>query len=121
MKVLKSSNPFVSAQIKTAMTEGKFDDDEQQGVTVAENISANLYPNPNNGNFTLAYDFNKEEVNVKLMITDISGRLVYEKALDELNTLAVINLNDVQTGIYFAQLVSNNGKLLWTKKIAISK
>jgi hypothetical protein len=99
---------------------GNFENVEQS-VTLTESIQANLYPNPNDGNFTLAYDFNATESNVKLVVTDISGRLIYDKTLDDLNNMAVIKLNEVQTGIYFVQLVNENGKLLWTKKIAISK
>jgi hypothetical protein len=80
-----------------------------------------LFPNPNDGNFTLAYNFKEAESNVKLLVTDISGRLIYDKPLDELNNITVIKLNEVQTGIYFVQLINGSGKLLWTKKIAISK
>ena len=84
-------------------------------------VKANLFPNPNDGNFTLAYDFNATETNVTLLVTDISGRLIYNNTLDELNNISVINLNDVQTGIYFVQLVNQNNKLLWTDKVIISK
>jgi hypothetical protein len=94
---------------------GNFDN-ENQGINLTETIKASLYPNPNNGSFTLAYDLNKTESNVQLVITDISGKLVYEKQLDVLNNIAPISTVDLQTGIYFVQLINSTNKLLWTKK-----
>jgi hypothetical protein len=98
---------------------GNFDNDEH-GITVTENIIANLFPNPNNGSFVLSYDI-KKETDVELLITDIAGRLVYKTNLDILNNLKQINVTDLQSGIYFVQLVNQNNKLLWTDKVIISK
>jgi hypothetical protein len=98
---------------------GNFDN-EGQGITVTENIVANLFPNPNNGSFVLSYDI-KKETDVKLIMTDIAGRLVYKTSLDILNDLKQINTSDLQSGIYFVQLVNQNNKLLWTDKVIISK
>ncbi len=79
-----------------------------------------MYPNPNSGLFIVAYDLQKE-TDIEVVIADISGKVVYKAALDNLNNLQTINLNDVQNGIYFVQLVNNEGKLIWTDKIIISK
>lgn len=98
---------------------GNFEN-EEQGITVTDNIIANLFPNPNNGTFVLSYDI-KKETDVKLLITDIAGRLVYKTSLDILNDLKQINTTDLQSGIYFVQLVNQNNKLLWTDKVIINK
>jgi hypothetical protein len=79
-----------------------------------------LFPNPNNGSFVLSYDI-KNETDVELIMTDIAGRLVYKTSLDILNDLKQINTNDLQSGIYFVQLINQNNKLLWTDKVIISK
>lgn len=68
----------------------------------------------------MSYDI-KKETDVDLIMTDIAGRLVYKTSLDILNDLKQINMNDLQSGIYFVQLVNQNNKLLWTDKVIISK
>jgi len=94
--------------------------EEGQGVSVAENIKATIYPNPNNGSFILSYDLQKETT-IDVFVTDISGKLVYKIGLDELNNLQTIDLSNVQNGIYFVQLINKQSKLLWTDKVVISK
>ncbi len=94
--------------------------EEEQGVSVAENIKANIYPNPNNGSFMLSYDLQKETA-IDVFVTDISGKLVYKIGLDNLNNLQTIDLSNVQNGIYFVQLINKQSKLLWTDKVVISK
>jgi predicted nucleic acid-binding Zn-ribbon protein len=98
---------------------GNFDR-EEQGITLNESIKASLYPNPNNGSFIVSYDLQKE-TNIDILVSDISGKVVYKVALDDLNNLQTINLSDVQNGIYFVQLVNKDSKLFWTNKVIISK
>ncbi len=91
---------------------------ETKGVSI-ENITAKLYPNPNNGNFTLVYDL-KEIPTASIIITDISGQVVYENTVDNMSSILSINTSDLKSGLYFIKL-SNKGMLLWTDKVMISK
>ena len=50
-------------------------DDEPTSVSVADGVQAKLYPNPNNGSFTLAYDLKTLNTS-NVTIYDISGKLV---------------------------------------------
>ena len=97
---------------------GNFND-EEHGVSTVENILARLYPNPNNGSFTLAYDL-KQMPEATIQLIDISGKLVYTTRIDNLNNLLKINTNDLNDGLYFIRLISNK-TLLWTDKVMISK
>jgi hypothetical protein len=81
--------------------------------------SIKIYPNPNNGNFTLVYDL-KTNTEATIQIMDITGKLVYTTSVDNLNTRTQINLNNLHSGMYFVQLL-NNTNLLWTDKLMISK
>jgi hypothetical protein len=84
-----------------------------------QNITAKLYPNPNNGNFTLVYDL-KEIPTASIVITDISGQIVYETKVDNMSSILAINTSELRSGLYFIQLHSND-RLLWTDKVMISK
>lgn len=68
-----------------------------------------IYPNPSNGKFTINYNNLDLNNSINLSLTDMQGRMVYEKenALTEVNT--EINLENVlQAGVYFLKLKSNN-------------
>jgi Secretion system C-terminal sorting domain len=93
-------------------------EDELQGIAIAENIQANLFPNPNNGEFTLAYDL-KNVIDGTVTITDITGKAVYSTQISNENNLVKINTDGLKTGMYFIQL-NNKSNLLWTSKILIN-
>lgn len=94
-------------------------DDEPTSVSVAGGVQAKLFPNPNNGSFTLAYDL-KTLTEAKVNIYDISGKLVYIKTIDNLENRININTMNLNNGIYFIQLADDT-KLLWTDKLVIQK
>jgi hypothetical protein len=105
----------------TQSLEGRFgfDDTNETSVSTMDGVQAKLYPNPNNGTFMLAYDL-KNNADVSVLITDITGKVVYAATLDNLNHISQINISQLQNGIYFVQL-SKNRLLLWTDKLMISK
>ena len=96
-----------------------YDEEGNTSVTVAQGVQAKLYPNPNNGSFTLTYDL-KTLNEAKVSIYDISGKLVYIKTIDNLESRININTINLNNGIYFIQL-SDDIKLLWTDKLVIQK
>lgn len=99
---------------------GRMGNFEEEGVNLTEKIKASLYPNPNKGSFIVSYDLQKE-TDIDVLVSDISGKVVYKATLDVLNNLQSIDLHHVQNGIYFVQLLNNESKLLWTNKVIISK
>ncbi len=88
-------------------------------MSVSDGVQAKLYPNPNNGNFTLAYDLKKYNV-AEVYMYDVTGKVVYKAYLDNLENIKQINTNQLQSGIYFVQLIHDKN-LLWTDKLMISK
>jgi hypothetical protein len=67
-----------------------------------------LYPNPNNGIFTLSYNLAKDITEADVVITDVTGKLMYQNKLDTGNHSISLKLQNVQSGIYFVKVM--NGK-----------
>ena len=63
-----------------------------------------LYPNPNEGNFTVEFS-NPDNQNIKITITDMTGKTVFETSTTQ-NTFNY-NGNQLQPGVY---IVSVNGE-----------
>jgi hypothetical protein len=91
-------------------------------VGVAEESLLNgvsVYPNPNNGVFTLAVNANVGEMNI--VITDLQGRVVYSSTENNVSTgfTQQINLQTEATGMYIMQITANGEQRL--EKISVQK
>ncbi|MEQ1733168.1 MAG: PKD domain-containing protein [Bacteroidia bacterium] len=82
-----------------------------------KNITAsklvNVYPNPNNGAFTLAVN----ATNASITIYNVMGEVVYTAI--QTNTTQTIQLNNVANGTYVVQV--NTGATIYTQKLFINK
>jgi len=81
-----------------------------------------IYPNPNDGNFVLSYNFTNSQLSTQsssFIMTDISGRNVYAKYIIGLNGKEDIDVSNLNNGIYFYQL--RNEKETVQGKIIIEK
>jgi len=77
-----------------------------------------IYPNPNNGNFTVQFDSNSGN-NVKVGVHDLRGRLIFENEYQNTGTFNQnIQLKNVQSGIYIVTV--QDGERKETKKISIN-
>ncbi len=94
-------------------------EEEQQGIVVAENIQANLFPNPNNGEFTLAYDL-KNIAEATIQLYDVRGSLLLSQTVTNENNLTKLNATNFDNGIYFIKVIANNNTL-WVSKFVINK
>ncbi|HLP21952.1 MAG TPA: lamin tail domain-containing protein [Chitinophagales bacterium] len=74
------------------------------GVTETVNNIGRIYPNPNNGNFTIELENNRGPVDVRLF--DLSGRMVHFNK--ENATLININLNQLNAGMYVVEVKEGN-------------
>jgi hypothetical protein len=77
--------------------------------------SFNIYPNPNNGNFTI--DFKSLTEKTFIDVYDISGRKVFSNVSENEQNIN-ISLEEVNKGIYFVQI--KEGDVLNTEKIIIN-
>ena len=89
---------------------------ESLGADNFDLTGVSIYPNPNNGEFTLSLNSASGKVNVG--IYDIRGRLILDRVIS--NTGIVnenINLTNVQSGVYLITIQDGNRKT--TKKIVV--
>ncbi len=82
------------------------------------NPSINIYPNPNNGNYTLA--FNRLPMQSVFQIVDVLGQVVYHTETNSTEGTLSIHANSLNNGVYLWQILSNqhmmaNGKLVIIK------
>lgn len=86
--------------------------DSSTRVQSATDTDINIYPNPNNGQFTIALS-NKEKALVN--IYDLNGRMVYENQQTSLKKN--YNLSELHSGIYIVKIMTQN--TISTKKITL--
>lgn len=81
---------------------------EPTGITEMDNsLEFGLYPNPNNGTFTINIENANGVYNVNVM--NVIGQSVYQEViLVEGNNSEIIDLGIVESGIYFVQLKGEN-------------
>ncbi|WP_298315785.1 RICIN domain-containing protein [uncultured Aquimarina sp.] len=60
-----------------------------------------IYPNPSNGNFNI--NFNQKVNQVNVILTDISGRIVYKEVIEN-TTSKSVNTQGLPSGIYILNL-----------------
>ena len=91
-------------------------------VGFVENTLSNgvsVYPNPNNGSFTLSINANVADLTIK--ITDMQGRVVYASVENNVNAGFVkqISLDTQSSGMYLMHIITNGEQQ--TKKISVQK
>ncbi|MBN4062208.1 PKD domain-containing protein [Bacteroidales bacterium AH-315-I05] len=79
-----------------------------------------IYPNPTNGNFNIRMDLPKENKRLRtaqIKISDLTGRMVYEKnmAVTNAQTDLFVNIAELANALYFLQLQTE--EFVITKRI----
>jgi len=74
-----------------------------------------IYPNPNNGKFTLNYE--GTDTLTKLTVLDITGKTIQTLNFDSYNTNSLIDLKHLAKGMYFVKIQTNNA--VATKRVII--
>ena len=86
-------------------------------IKVSDNFK--LYPNPNDGNMTLEYHIQDNDI-ATVSIYDLTGRMIKLYPLNTKSTKLDINENELGSGIYYYNIRVNE-KLYQTNKIVIIK
>lgn len=85
-------------------------------ISELNNNQITIFPNPNNGDF-LIENFISE---VEIKITDVNGKIVFNKVVQPINQKLVINTN-MGNGIYFMHFRNVSTNQIDVKKIIIQK
>lgn len=78
-----------------------------------------IYPNPNDGNFTLALN-NTEYTNYELEILNSFGASVKKHNVNTTENKEALIITELSQGIYFV-VIKANGIVLETKKVIVTK
>ncbi|MGE4346514.1 MAG: T9SS type A sorting domain-containing protein, partial [Flavobacteriaceae bacterium] len=80
-------------------------------------LNTKIYPNPNNGNFTVEFDSGIWE-DATISVFDINGRKIFDQTYSNTGkTSQNISLNDVQAGVYIVKI--NGGTTSEIHKIIV--
>ncbi len=76
-----------------------------------------VYPNPNQGSFTVAFNADSNE-DVKILVHDIRGRLIFERNYDNNGLFTQdISIDKAQSGLYLVTVTTGGKKMV--KKIVV--
>lgn len=88
------------------------------GIKEQQKLNAtSIYPNPNNGTFTIA-NSNRFD-NIQAVIYDTNGKIAYQTKLN--GSQQNINVDFLKDGIYFLQLLNEKQSISVYKKLIIQK
>lgn len=88
-----------------------------EGISINNKSSAQIYPNPSNGNFTFVF---QEETKSNLKIYNSFGEII--ESIEISGKTATINLSDKPNGIYYYQLMNEGGHEFYASgKLSIEK
>ncbi|MDA3881521.1 MAG: T9SS type A sorting domain-containing protein [Prolixibacteraceae bacterium] len=105
-------NILVAEPVAEKSVEGIFEQEEKEDQIINQ-PSLKVYPNPNNGHFTVHLE--NIETAAQVMIFNSIGSLVHQSITNE--KITNINLTNIQSGIYFIRINSNNNQ--FTQKVII--
>lgn len=76
------------------------------------NASINLYPNPTNGNVYLQTTTNDLNGDITIYVSDITGKTlkVINERLNGINNIVTIGTDDLPTGMYIVNIITESGK-----------
>ena len=77
-----------------------------------------LYPNPNNGNFTLDYHITDSDIGL-LLIYDLAGRLISSCPFNSTETSIKIDGTQLSAGSYLYEIKINDRKIRMNKLIIV--
>ena len=75
----------------------------------------NLYPNPNDGNFSIEFVNPLQNEKYEIIITDLAGKQIYKEPVLKEETSRQFDLSYIKSGIYIMMMIGK--EILVTKKI----
>ncbi len=88
------------------------------GVSEAEKAEFSIFPNPNNGQFTIRNAGEAGNYNIHVM--DMAGRMIHsQKAVLNSSSIATVNLDNVEAGIYMIQFINTKDNSAVTQRVVV--
>lgn len=85
-----------------------------------DNNEIKLYPNPNNGVFTIQLNSIQSIANSQIEIYNLLGEKIYTETLRQAQGDNTINLSDQPSGIYLYRITSDKGEAIGSGKVIIN-
>ena len=89
------------------------------GIGENKKLNLNIYPNPNNGIFTISGNFGLFE-NCEMLIVNTFGQVVYSQSLNPNQTASQINLSSLPSGIYIVKINSDRHNIVNYKFVILN-
>lgn len=90
-------------------------------ATNSKNLNFEVFPNPNDGTFTITLSGNNSPTkSAEVIINDVIGNQISENNLNLLNNSVIFNIN-LSNGIYLISIKDDDGNRYKPKKITIIK
>lgn len=105
----------VEAQYNVSNPNKKVNDFDYESISLSD-----VYPNPSNKVAQFDYKIKKQGAQAKIAINSFIGNPVAEYALDPERASLVINVSDLNPGVYFYTLFVDNKNIV-TKKLVVKK
>jgi hypothetical protein len=112
---LRNDNAVYASTYGRGVFSGMFTSAVLSRDEIANTKGVSVYPNPSNGRFT--FKTNQYVGKVNLQIVDLNGRVVFTEVDSNFNNEKLLNLDNLQTGIYILKADGDN--LVYTQKIII--
>jgi len=111
------SVPFMSSIVEAPPQEKevKFTEQLKENDNLFLEMQVKVYPNPNNGNFTI--DLINFENKASISIYDLTGSMFFESKMEH-STSNELNFSFLRKGIYFVKVTSNDKQFV--KKICVN-
>ncbi len=77
------------------------------GIATQSTFDVDIYPNPNNGSFTIELPDNLTG-NSQIQLMDVSGRLIWQTRTSETRTQVNLGDRNLSKGVYFINITNNN-------------
>lgn len=104
LQLIKNIDPDFGRKASYSFVKGPFTNIK----TVANQLDFQIFPNPNNGIFTLAVSLDKPE-DINILVTDVTGKTVFTKRMDRfINGRISMDLSGLSEGLYYCTIMSGS-------------
>lgn len=115
--VTDDGNKIMKVKVKGNESEVRIESDGKSGITGADDLALNLYPNPAKEAFNLEFTLEEDE-KTEVTVTDMQGKEIFNKTYRDAGKYREkIEVDDLSSGIYLINLKQKRRSI--SKKVVI--